>query len=567
MSTAGNLIYQETTTTGTGNITLTAKTGFRAFSDQFSVATPFWYAIRDQTTGAYEVGVGELSSASVLVRSSVIQSSNANALVNFAAGTKDVICDVPASIQNYLSSTGIKATTSAGVLVESNSGTDVALLGAGGGAGSTFYGGVNVAGTLALTAGFANMTMGAGGTNTVSLYGPVFASGDHVYTFPDFGGELGIISGIPGDREDSIAAFDNLGQAIYGLDTTTHPNVTEIAYVKGATSSIQTQLNAKAPTASPNFTGTVTLPAGQVVNGVTLVNGGTATLYLSQDGTYTTPPSGGSPAFNTITSGTNTTAAMVVGTGASIAASGSGTITATAAPLSGISGLGASVATALAVNVGSAGAFVVNGGALGTPSSGVATNLTGTASGLTAGNVTTNANLTGEVTSVGNAATLTNSAVIGKVLTGYTSGAGTVAATDTILQAFNKLNGNDALKVPYTGATANVDLGAFNLTATDISTALVTSAEFNFLTGLGQNVQSTFNSLLANFDNYVPYSGATIDLDLGANSLICVDVNGVALTTAGSSSQYLSADGTYSTPAGGSGLTRGQLQATISGVI
>lgn len=68
-----------------------------------------------------------------------------------------------------------------------------------------------------------------------------------------------------------------------------------------------------------------------------------------------------------------------------------------------ITGLGTGVATALGVNVGTAGAFVVNGGALGTPSSGVGTNLTGTASGLTAGNVTTNANLTGPVTSAGNA--------------------------------------------------------------------------------------------------------------------------------------------------------------------
>lgn len=40
--------------------------------------------------------------------------------------------------------------------------------------------------------------------------------------------------------------------------------------------------------------------------------------------------------------------------------------------------------------------------ALGTPASGVATNLTGTASGLTAGNVTNNANLTGPITSTGN---------------------------------------------------------------------------------------------------------------------------------------------------------------------
>ena len=39
---------------------------------------------------------------------------------------------------------------------------------------------------------------------------------------------------------------------------------------------------------------------------------------------------------------------------------------------------------------------------LGTPSTMVGTNITGTASGLTAGNVTTNANLTGPITSVGN---------------------------------------------------------------------------------------------------------------------------------------------------------------------
>ena len=43
---------------------------------------------------------------------------------------------------------------------------------------------------------------------------------------------------------------------------------------------------------------------------------------------------------------------------------------------------------------------------LGTPSAGVLTNCTGTAAGLTAGSVTTNANLTGAVTSVGNAASL-----------------------------------------------------------------------------------------------------------------------------------------------------------------
>jgi hypothetical protein len=86
----------------------------------------------------------------------------------------------------------------------------------------------------------------------------------------------------------------------------------------------------------------------------------------------------------------------------------SGTLTScTGLPIStGVSGLGTGIATALAVNTGSAGAPVLFNGALGTPTSGVATNLTGTASGLTAGNVTTNANLTGHITSVGNATTL-----------------------------------------------------------------------------------------------------------------------------------------------------------------
>jgi len=42
-------------------------------------------------------------------------------------------------------------------------------------------------------------------------------------------------------------------------------------------------------------------------------------------------------------------------------------------------------------------------------------------------------------------ASFTDAAVSGKLITGYVSGAGTVAATDSILAAIQKLNGNDAL--------------------------------------------------------------------------------------------------------------------------
>jgi len=52
--------------------------------------------------------------------------------------------------------------------------------------------------------------------------------------------------------------------------------------------------------------------------------------------------------------------------------------------------------------------------------------------------------------------TLGNSAVITQLLTGYTSGAGTVASTDSILQAIQKLNGNDGLKLGVTKSQLDV---------------------------------------------------------------------------------------------------------------
>ena len=84
-------------------------------------------------------------------------------------------------------------------------------------------------------------------------------------------------------------------------------------------------------------------------------------------------PSSGTPTY-TFPAAT----ATLLYSGGALGTPSSGTLTnATGLPIAGITGLGTGVGTALAVNVGSAGAPVVNGGALGTPSSGTLTSATG----------------------------------------------------------------------------------------------------------------------------------------------------------------------------------------------
>jgi hypothetical protein len=131
------------------------------------------------------------------------------------------------------------------------------------------------------------------------------------------------------------------------------------------------------------------------------------------------------PAVGSITglgTGVATALAIAVGSaGAFVTFNGalgtpsSGTLTnATGLPVSsGISGLGTGVATALAVNTGSAGAFVVNGGALGTPSSGTVTNLTGTASININGTVGATTANTGAFTTISATGVITSTVATG----------------------------------------------------------------------------------------------------------------------------------------------------------
>ena len=113
-------------------------------------------------------------------------------------------------------------------------------------------------------------------------------------------------------------------------------------------------------------------------------------------------------------------------------------------------------------------ADVATGGGTATgTNTGDQTNITGNAA-----TVTTNANLTGDVTSVGNATTLTNAPVIAKVLTSYASAPGVISASDSILTAIQKLNGNNNRLVWTTKTTT------YTAVAGDAIMANTTSAAF-----------------------------------------------------------------------------------------
>lgn len=101
MPAPGDLIHQQSTSTGTGNITLSVVNGKRTFNDEFGTGgtNKFDYFISNQAAAEWERGTGHLSASTTLVRDTVLASSNANAAVNFSAGTKDIANDVPAALQ------------------------------------------------------------------------------------------------------------------------------------------------------------------------------------------------------------------------------------------------------------------------------------------------------------------------------------------------------------------------------------------------------------------------------------------------------------------------------------
>jgi len=105
MPSVADLVHQTSASTGTGNLTVASVNGKRDFGTVFGTGgTPnvFDYYVSNRGAAEWEYGTGHMSDGTTLVRDTVILSSNSNTAVSFTAGTKDVVNDLPAGIQNNL---------------------------------------------------------------------------------------------------------------------------------------------------------------------------------------------------------------------------------------------------------------------------------------------------------------------------------------------------------------------------------------------------------------------------------------------------------------------------------
>lgn len=266
---------------------------------------------------------------------------------------------------------------------------------------------------------------------------------------------------------------------------------------------------ATANSATPPAIGGTTPAAGSFSSLTdTGITGSTQCVHVSTagllSGTGSDCGAGGSTSFSALTTGSNTTAAMTVGTGGSLLAAGSGTITATAAPVAGITGLGTGVGTFLATptaaNLGSAvtGAGLVQGTNVTITGTWPNQTITASATGATAFSALTGSTNTTAAMVVGTGASIatTGSGAIAATaapvagITGLGTGVGTWLATPTsanLAAALTDETGTAAAVFANTPTLVTPVLGA--ATATTINNVTIPSgADTVDLLGTAQTI-------------------------------------------------------------------------------
>jgi hypothetical protein len=314
-------------------------------------------------------------------------------------------------------------------------------------------------------------------TNALSLKAPLASPTFTGITTGTFSGPLtgnvtGNVTGSAGSFTGSLVGDVTGTQAATAISAATVTGKALTGYVSGAgtvsaTDTILTAINKlngndglKAPLASPTFTGTVVLPTGtssvaplRLATGVNLTTAVFGSVEFDGTNLYLTNNSG-TPTRKTIAF---TDSALATGAvGSSQLASG----------------------------------LTLGGTTTGTFSGPLTGNVTGNISG-SAGSFT--GSLVGDVTGTQSATAISATTVTGKALTGYVSGAGTVSATDSILSAINKLNGNDGLKANLASPTftGTVTSPAFSGPLTGNVTGNVTGSAGSFTGSLVGDVTGT----------------------------------------------------------------------------
>ena len=96
-------VKETSTTTGNSQTTFTLdgeQTGFQSFSTGIGSSNTTYYAIFNQGTAEWEVGLGTLSTGTNLQRTTIIDTSNNNTT------PVDVFCTLPAAKAVYLDGSG-----------------------------------------------------------------------------------------------------------------------------------------------------------------------------------------------------------------------------------------------------------------------------------------------------------------------------------------------------------------------------------------------------------------------------------------------------------------------------
>ena len=106
-------VRETTSTTGTGTVTLGgAVDGFQTFAAGIGNDNTTYYAISLNSQNEWEVGRGTLNAdSSELARTEILQSSNSDNAVDFAAGAKEIFCTLPSEKALYLDASGDLANT------------------------------------------------------------------------------------------------------------------------------------------------------------------------------------------------------------------------------------------------------------------------------------------------------------------------------------------------------------------------------------------------------------------------------------------------------------------------